>query len=279
MTAGHTPWLSVEGIVSSCWHVPTAGHVRTHNAAPVHRGGSVGTCWWPGFYYYCHGYYSSPLSRGADQHSEAGSAPLAEPPSAAAAAPSAPLPSDPSGSHGLERSRGQTLLQSLGGQDRAGSPAGRAGRDFLGRWAQGGLGVRTVAPGSSALPGHTEEPPPLALCGLVATLWWGKAWEGWLRGRALSALPSTPSPKQAWEMSKHGMHLGWGRGRVLGVPAQGALGPSCLSTRRECAFSSSWPTGCRHTPSVPVNRRGVFGLGEGLLVKAQGQEKMGMAFS
>lgn len=32
-------------------------------------------------------------------------------------------------------------------------------------------------------------------------------------------------------------------------------------------------------PSVPVNRRGVFGLGEGLLVKAQGQEKMGMAFS
>lgn len=32
-------------------------------------------------------------------------------------------------------------------------------------------------------------------------------------------------------------------------------------------------------PSVPVNRRGVFGLGEGLLVKAQGQERMGMAFS
>lgn len=37
----------------------------------------------------------------ADQHSEPGSAPLAEPPSAAAAAPSAPLPSDPSGSQGL----------------------------------------------------------------------------------------------------------------------------------------------------------------------------------
>lgn len=32
-------------------------------------------------------------------------------------------------------------------------------------------------------------------------------------------------------------------------------------------------------PSVPVNRRGVFGLGEGLLVKAQGQGRMGMAFS
>lgn len=55
--------------------------------------------------------------------------------------------------------------------------------------------------GPSALPGHTEEPPPLTLCGPVATLWWGKAWEGWLRGKALSALPPTPSPKQARERS------------------------------------------------------------------------------
>lgn len=65
MTAGHAPCLSAAGIVSSGWHVPTEGHVRPHNAVPVHRGGFVSTCWWPAFYYYCHGYYSSQLSQGA----------------------------------------------------------------------------------------------------------------------------------------------------------------------------------------------------------------------
>lgn len=43
-------------------------------------------------------------------------------------------------------------------------------------WA---VGEEDGPSGPSALPEHTKEPPPLALCGLVATLWWGKAWEGW----------------------------------------------------------------------------------------------------
>lgn len=65
--AGHAPTVSV-GIVSSCWHVPTEPHVHTHNAAPVLRGGFVGTCWWPGFHYYSHGYYYSRSAKGPEAY-------------------------------------------------------------------------------------------------------------------------------------------------------------------------------------------------------------------
>lgn len=72
----------------------------------------------------------------AYQHSEPGSSPLAEPPSAAEMAPSAPLPSNPSGSHGLLASaawrgtRAKHWCRGWTGRTGQGR-AGGAGRDFL----------------------------------------------------------------------------------------------------------------------------------------------------
>lgn len=169
VTAAHTPGLSVVGIVSSHWHVPTEGHVHRHNAAPVHCVGSVGTCWWPGFYYYCHGYYYSKGAE-ADQHSEPGSSPLAEPPSAAATARSAPLPSDPSGSH--------SLLASTAWR-------GTRGRHWCRGWVGRAGSLQEVQTGISSLPGWAvgedtgpAGPSALAQFGLTATAAAGKGCEG-----------------------------------------------------------------------------------------------------
>lgn len=156
-----------------------------------------------------------------------------------------------------------------------------AARQMAAGWA---VGEDDGPSGPSALSGHTEEPPSITLCGLVATLWWGKAWEGWLGCKALSALPPTPSPKQAWERSNSWDAIWMGQGphwaggcwayqlRMYSDPAAFPWGGNEL-------FFPHGQQDPGTPPSVPVNRRGVFGLGEGLLVKAQGQERMGMAFS
>lgn len=81
---------------------------------------------------------------------------------------------------------------------------------LLGRWPQGGCGPGHGPSGPSALPGHAKEPLLLALCGLVATLWWGKAWEAKLCQLSHPHLRQSRLGREATP----GMHFGWGRGQT-----------------------------------------------------------------
>lgn len=204
MTAGHAPCLSAAGIVSSGWHVPTEGHVRPHNAVPVHRGGFVSTCWWPAFYYYCHGYYSSQLSQGAGGLSAFRARPsllVAEPPRAPGPAPSTPLPADPSGSHGWLGSEALPAApssSSLPWEGRGAAPgmglargeAERSSREHRWKGVQAALtlGAERVSLVWLRFPGKEMSFPFLLVPGIPAQTplcageWEGCAW-GWEKPR------------------------------------------------------------------------------------------------
>lgn len=88
---------------------------------------------------------------------------------------------------------------------------------------------------------------------------------GWERSNSWDAVWMRQGPDRAGGCWKHQL-------RVYSDPAAFLLGGDAL-------FIPHGQRDAGTPPFVPVNRRGVFGLGEGLLVKAQGQERMGMAFS